>query len=125
MSLILESGALIAPERDDRSMWARLKAARLSGQLPRTHGGVVDQVWRGLPRQARLARSLAGIEVVPLDEALGHSAGALLARTGGADAIDAAVACLAGDGDSIVTSDPGELRTLAAASGRHVEVIAV
>jgi len=39
--------------------------------------------------------------------------------------VDAAVVCLAGDGDDILTSDPADLRTLAEAAGVHVELVAV
>ena len=45
-----------------------------------------------------------------MDDRLGRRAGMLLARSGLRDAIDAAVVCLAGDGDDILTSDPGDLR---------------
>jgi hypothetical protein len=41
MSLLLDSGALIALERNDRAMWRRLKSALLSGGVPISHGGVV------------------------------------------------------------------------------------
>jgi hypothetical protein len=47
----------------------------------------------------------------------------LLARSGQSDAIDAAVVCLAADGDDILTSDPGELRALAQVAEIHVELI--
>jgi hypothetical protein len=47
----------------------------------------------------------------------------LLARTGGADVIDAALVLLADDGDDIVTSDPEDLEPLAAVLGRHVELL--
>ena len=50
-----------------------------------------------------------GVDITPIDDSLGRRAGRLLARTGRADAIDAAVVCLAADGDDIVTSDPGDL----------------
>jgi len=77
VSLVLDSGALIALERADRRMWRRLKAATLGGDAILTHGGVVGQVWRGRgARQALLARALAGIDVRPLDDALGRAAGA-------------------------------------------------
>ncbi len=49
----------------------------------------------------------------------------LLARTGHSDAIDAAVVCLAADGDDILTSDPGDLRVLAEVADVHVELIRV
>lgn len=123
MTLVLDSGALIALERNDRPMWVRLKGAHTAGQPPATHGGVVGQAWRGGARQTRLAHALAGIDVWPLDEALGRSAGELLAATGQSDVIDAGVALLADDGDDIATSDPRDLHELMIARGRHVELI--
>ncbi|MBI5479518.1 MAG: twitching motility protein PilT [Deltaproteobacteria bacterium] len=124
MRLVLDSGALIALERHDRAMWRRLKSALLGGSVPVTHGGVVGQAWRGTgPRQASLCRALAGIEVRPLDEALGRAAGELLGRSGDADASDAALVLLAEDGDQIATSDPDDLERLAASAGRHVELV--
>lgn len=83
-------------------------------------------MWRGgTCRQARLAALLQGIDVVPLDAALGRRAGALLARTRTADVIDAALALLAQDGDELLTSDPKDLRKLVAATRIHVDVIKV
>lgn len=126
MTLVLDAGALVALERGDREMWTRLEAERRAGEAPVTHGGVVAQVWRGgRGRQAPLARALAGVEVVSLDDDLGRRAGVLLGRAGLADAVDAAVALLAADDDRIVTSDPEDLRRLVVANGRHVDVITV
>ena len=123
MSLVLDSGALVALERNERQMWIRLKAAQLDGDLPLTHAGVLGQVWRGGPRQARLSQALGGIDIRPLDEPLGRAAGRLLGSAGLADIIDAGVVLLAIDGDEIVTVDHDDLEQLAAASGRHVELI--
>ncbi len=123
MSLVLDSGALVALERNERQMWVRLKGAQLDGDLPLTHAGVLGQVWRGGPRQARLAQALAAVDVRPLDESLGRAAGQLLGDAGLADVVDAAVVLLAADGDEIVTVDHKDLSQLAAASGRHVELI--
>ena len=123
MTLVLDGGALIALERNERSMWARLKAAEVARELPLTHGGVVGQVWRGGPRQARLARALRGVDVRPLDRALGRAAGELLARTSSSDVIDVAVVLLAADGDDIVTLDRRDFEALVRAVGRHVELI--
>lgn len=123
MSLVLDSGALVALERNERKMWIRLKAAQLGGDLPLTHAGVLGQVWRGGPRQARFSQALGGIDVRPLDEPLGRAAGQLLGAAGLADVIDAGVVLLAVDGDEIVTMDHDDLAQLAAASGRHVELI--
>ena len=123
MTLVLDAGALIALDRNQRPMWTRLKAVAQAGDVPVTHGGVVGQVWRGGPRQARLSTALAGTDVKPLDEALGRSAGGLLRATRSADVIDATLALLAVDGDEIVTLDTDDMATLVAALGRHVEVV--
>jgi hypothetical protein len=124
VKLVLDSGALNALERNDRAMWRRMKAAHLAGNVAVSHGGVVGQAWRGRgPRQALLAKALAGIEVRPLDDALGRAAGELLAVARQRDVIDAALVLLAADGDYIVTADPDDLEPLALASGRHVELI--
>ncbi len=123
MTLVLDTGALIALERNQRPMWVRLKAAQLAGEPPVTHGGVVGQAWRGGPRQARLARALTGIDVKPLDEHLGREAGELLGLAGLSDVVDAAVVLLSIDGDEIVTVDRNDFELLVAASGRHIELI--
>jgi hypothetical protein len=124
MKVVLDAGALLALERNDRPMWRRFKAAQLTGTIAVTHGGVIGQAWRGRgPRQALLSKALAGIEIRPLDGALGRAAGELLAATGGADVVDAALALLAEDGDHILTSDPDDLEPLAEAAGRHVEIV--
>lgn len=125
MSLILDAGALIAVERGHRELDALLKRELLAGRLPTTHGGVVGQVWRGGARQARLARLLSGIEILPLDGALGKRAGALLGRARATDVVDAALVLLASDGDWILTSDPDDLVRLAEAARIHVDIIDV
>jgi len=124
--LILDAGAFVAVERDKRDVVALMKRERLAGRAPITCGGVVAQVWRGgQGRQAPLARLLSGVQVLPIDDGLGRRAGMLLGRSGQSDAIDAAVVCLAADGDDILTSDPDDLRALAEAANIHVELIPV
>ena len=126
VTVVLDTGALVSIERGDRALVALLKAELLSGRTPVTHGGVVGQAWRGgSGRQANLARALAGLEIVALDDALGRRAGLLLGRAGRADVIDAAVVLLAEDGDLIFTSDPDDLRSLAVAAGTHLELFPV
>jgi len=126
VSLILDSGALVAVERDDRDTVALIKQELSAGRVPLTHGGVIGQVWRrGSGRQASLARLLPGLDVTPIDASLGRRAGVLLAKSRTADVIDAALVLLAADGDSLLTSDPGDLTVLAAAAGVHVDVVRV
>jgi hypothetical protein len=124
--LVLDAGALIALERADREVLAAIKGELLQGRAPVTHGGVIGQVWRGgAGRQAPLAALLPTVRVVPLDETLGRRAGTLLGRARSKDVIDAAVVLLATDGDTILTSDPKDLRQLALAADVHVELIEV
>lgn len=125
MTLVLDNGALIALERNDRAMWRRLKAALAAREVPITHGGIVGQAWRGGARQALLAKALAALDVQSIDDRLGRRVGELLAATGESDVIDAALVLLAADGDHILTSDPEDLELLAAAAGRHVDITRV
>jgi hypothetical protein len=124
MKLVLDTGALIALERNDRAMWQRLKLALHARELPVSHGGIVGQAWRGRgARQALLARALDVIEVRSLDARLGRAAGELLARTKNDDVMDAALVLLASDGDRIITSDPRDLAPLARAADVDVELV--
>lgn len=126
MKMVLDSGALVALDKGDPLMWRRLKMSGLSGIPPVTHGGVIGQVWRGVgPRQARLAKALAGIEVVALDNDLGRSAGELLRVSKTSDVIDAAIVLLADRAGQIFTSDIDDLRVLAEAAGLDVELVPV
>ena len=123
MSLVLDAGAFIAFERGDRMVAALLKRELLAQRRPRTHGGIVGQVWRGGARQARTARLLEAVEVAALDRELGRRTGLLLGRTRRDDVIDGALVLQANDGDWIVTSDPGDLRALAEGAGLHVDIV--
>lgn len=126
MTLVLDAGALLAVERGHGKIVALIKEEWLAGRPPRTHGGVIGQVWRGgAGRQAPLARALASVHVVPLDDDLGKRAGVLLGQTGTRDVIDAAVVLLAADDDRILTSDPQDLRPLAVEAGTYVEIIPI
>jgi len=116
----------MALERGDRAMWRRLKGEFLAGRPPLTHGGVVAQVWRGgYGGQVPLARALASVDVVGLDDLLGRRAGVLLGQAGTSDAIDAAMVLLASADDRIVTSDANHIQRLVGTTGRHVDVIPV
>ena len=71
--LILDAGAFIALERNERAMWRRLKAALIADEPPMTHGGVVGQVWRGgTGREVQIV--LQAVETVPLDLQIGQQA---------------------------------------------------
>lgn len=124
-ALILDAGALVAVDRDDRAMLARLRAAQSHGLELRSNAMVVAQVWRDRRgRQASLARLLRAVDVRAVDQRDGREAAALLGATGMADPIDATVVLLAAPGDRLLTSDPGDLARLATAAGNRPVIVA-
>lgn len=123
-ALILDAGALLAADRDDRAMIARLRVAQRGGLELRSNAMVVAQVWRDRRgRQVNLARALRAVDVRPVRHSDGRDAGALLADAGTADPIDATVVLLAAPGDRILTGDPGDLNRLAAAAGNQAVIV--
>jgi hypothetical protein len=121
-ALVFDSGALIALERGDRAVGALLAAAAQDGVAAVTSSACVAQAWREPARQARLARGLAGFREHALDAERGRRVGLLLAHTGGRDVVDAAVAILAQDGDTVLTSDPRDIEGLLAGAGTRARV---
>ncbi len=113
--LTLDSGALIAFERNDRtvvSLLARALEHQLTMAVP---AGVVGQVWRDGRRQARLARLLGArqIEVEPLDDQRAREAGQLCGIKRTSDVVDASVVlCARRRKHRIVTSDAPDLAHL-------------
>jgi hypothetical protein len=123
-ALILDAGALLAVDRNDRAMMARLRVAQRGGLELRSNAMVVAQVWRDeRGRQVNLARVLQAVDVRSVRPDDGRHAGVLLAGTGTADPIDATVVLLAAPGDRILTSDPGDLTRLAAAAGNKAVIV--
>ena len=123
-ALVLDAGAFIAVDRGDRAMMARLEAADEDGIELRTSAIVVAQVWRDRAgRQARLAQLLRAVDIRAVDDRLARDAGALLGQAGTDDPIDATVVLVAESGDHILTSDPGDLRRLAATADVCVAVV--
>lgn len=110
--LVLDAGALIALDRDDRAVWARIVNAHRAEQSLVTHAGIVGQVWRRPARQARLVAALKAVDVRPLDERLAHAAGLLLAATRTADVCNAALAALCDPADVVLTRDIDDLSRL-------------
>ena len=115
MSLVLDAGALIAIERDDRYTAAVIEVARQDGRDIIVPAGVVGQAWRGGSRQARLARLLNARDVVveSLTDAGARAAGVLCGAVGAADVIDASVVLAARRHHaSVISSDRPDLRQL-------------
>jgi hypothetical protein len=123
-ALILDAGALIAIDRDDRVVYKKIQDALRMGDPVRTNPNAVAQVWRNGAKQARLAKTLRMVEVVPITREDGYRAGELLGATRTKDVVDATVALLVESGDELYTSDPGDLRLLTEAAGFKAVVIA-
>lgn len=113
---VWDSGPLIALEKNNRQAWALFDAVSESGDTLEVPAGVIGQVWRGGPRQARLGQALKKCRAVPMDEAVARSAGVLCELTGTSDVIDASVAVtatMAASLDSVVvTSDVSDIQLL-------------
>jgi hypothetical protein len=123
-ALILDAGALIAIDRNDRVVYEKIEKALRIGQPVRTNPNAVAQVWRDGAKQARLAKTLRLVVVDPITREDGYRAGELLGATRTRDVVDATVALLAESGDHLYTSDPGDLQTLCEAAGFKAVVIA-
>jgi predicted nucleic acid-binding protein len=123
--VVLDAGAFVAFEKGDLRMRARLTAARRLGLELVTSSPVVGQVWRDGRRQALLAGLFAATNVAPPTEKAARRAGELLAKTKTRDIVDALLALCAGDGDTVLTSDPNDIEVLVAAAGIRATVVAV
>lgn len=112
MSLVLDAGALIAIQRDDREVWRALKAAAQRTRSVVVPSTALAQVWRAAPGQARLARVLHHCVVAPFDT-LARDVGALCGRARIDDICDAHVALVASrEADQLYTSDPRDMDAL-------------
>ena len=121
---VLDTGALIGFERNDRRVVAIVARALDHGDTLFIPAGVVAQAWRDGTRQAGLARLLGAslCEVVVLTDYRARAAGQLCGVADTADVIDASVVAAAQErGVRIVTSDLDDLRRLDA----HVDLVAV
>jgi len=109
---VLDAGALIAFERNDRNLVKLLRTACEHEAPIVIPAGVVGQLWRDGRRQARLASFLAadGVEIDPLDDRRAREAGQLCGIAKTRDVVDASVvACARAGKHKIITSDPDDL----------------
>ena len=114
-ALTYDTGALLAAEANHRRIWVLHERAIERGHRPVVPAGVLGQAWRGGP-QAGLSRLLRGCQVEELTEARARAVGLACARSGMSDIVDASVVIGAlARGDLVVTSDPDDLRRIAAA----------
>lgn len=114
-SLILDSGALIALSRGDRTVRKIVEAAQEAGGEVIVPPSAVTQVTRGQARDAGIHRLLSVVWIPFVGKRLALAAGALLGTSGLSDAVDAQVMAEAiRSGPSVVlTSDPDDMASLA------------
>lgn len=123
MSMIFDTGALVAFDRGDRRVAALVEAVRRRRELLVTSSGCVAQAWReGGPKQTLLARLLSGIHERPLDPTVSRLVGGLCLAARSTDVVDAHIVSLAHDGDVVLTSDPDDLRRLLSGTGARAEI---
>jgi hypothetical protein len=121
--IVLDSGALIALERNDRSVWATLKLAALNSNDVLVPSTALAQVWRGARTQASLSMALQHCVMAAFD-VMAREVGELCGKTRTRDICDAHVALVAATlGDVIYTSDLEDMRRLIAACGKRRPVI--
>jgi hypothetical protein len=119
---VLDAGALVAVDRRDRTIGARLRVLHQLGTPLRASSAVVGQVWRDGRKQANLARVLAGVGIEPLSKDDGRRIGELLAQAGSSDVVDAHVALMTAPADLVLTSDPNDIRKLLRVRGVSARV---
>jgi len=122
--IVLDTGALIALERDDRGMWAELARATAARQRVVVPAGALSQAWRGGGRQVSLTRALAGTSPASFDDQA-MRAGELCGKTATSDVIDASVALVAATAGTLAlyTSDKPDLDRLLAANAGHLPTV--
>jgi hypothetical protein len=101
-----DTGALIACERNDRRMWALHVGFIAEEVVPVVPAPVVAEAWRGRPRQAILARMLAGCDVEPMSHDQARQVGELAGR----------------GGDAVVTSNESDIRKIAGPDAKRLRI---
>ena len=117
MTLVLDAGGLIAVDRQDRVVGAMLRVAQQRTIPVRTSASVIAQVWRNGSLQANLARVLAGVHTAALDGPTGRLVGELLGRSRTSDVVDGHLGLIVRSGDTVLTSDPKDIKMILNARG--------
>lgn len=124
MSLVYDTGALLAAERNDRRVWLIHKRALQRDAQPTVPAGALAEGWRG--NAPNLARFLDGTDVDVLTDERARRSGLLLAGVTGVEVVDAMVVEAAVRlGASVLTSNHDDLAALADAVGRKLNLIQV
>jgi predicted nucleic acid-binding protein len=123
-AVVLDTGALVGFERNDRRVVAIVVRALEHQDALLVPAGVVAQAWSDGSRQTRLARLLGSplCDVLALDDHRARAAGQLCGVAETTDVVDASVAIAAHDhGARVITSDPDDLRRL----DKRLDVVAI
>ncbi|MCP2324952.1 putative nucleic acid-binding protein [Hamadaea flava] len=126
MPIVYDTGALLAAERRDRR-FKTLHNGIITGRrgTPTVPVVVLAQAWRGRGQHG-IAEVLKDCEIVPDDELIGREAGVACARAATSDVVDAIVVVTAlAKGAAVVSSDPDDLRKIAAALGKKLDILVV
>jgi len=122
-----DTGALIAAERNDRRMWALHVGLLAEEVVPVVPAPVLAEAWRGGPRQASLARLLAGCDIEEMTARQARQVGELAGRADVYDIVDVTVVegAIRRANDAVVTSNEADIRQVAEAGrGRfRIEVV--
>jgi predicted nucleic acid-binding protein len=118
--LVLDADGVTKAAAGDKRVAAWLERARELDADVLVSAVTIAEIVRGVPRDAKVNRVVKAADVVPADEAIGRSAGALLGRAGSRPTVDALVAATATAAVGrvpvsrciVLSSDPGDLRAL-------------
>ncbi len=117
-----DAGALLAADRNDRLLVALHRRTLQRRVAPTVPAPVLAQAWRDGP-QPSLSWLLSGCQIEDMDEPRARVAGALCGAAGTSDVVDAVVVAGAlARQDAVVSSDPRDLRRLAAALDAQLEI---
>jgi hypothetical protein len=114
--ITFDAGGLIALDRKDRRVLILVARARELGMRITIPATALAQAMRNPARQVLVSRLIrqASTDLVSLDGPDATAVGLLLAQTATADIVDAhVVLCARRSGQSVVTSDPGDLKRIA------------
>lgn len=122
-----DTGALIAGDRNDRRMWALHVGFIAEEVAPTVPAPVVAEAWRGGPRQASLARMLAGCEIEAMTSDLARRVGELAGRADHDGVVDVAVVEGAArrNDDVILTSNEAHIGQVIKATGKSIRIVTV
>lgn len=120
---VLDSGAIVAAERNDRQFWILWKTAIIQDLDILIPSTVLAQTWRG-SKNHRMSLVLKSCAVEVLSEQSAKAVGELCARAAFSDIVDAHVAVAAYEKKfAIITADSGDLVPLANLLDKKLRVV--